>query len=63
MYYGTQQQKQGNRNTLILDIPGLGPGIKFRFPDCRLPVCGRCKKNYKTRDMCRNQGEHTDVPW
>lgn len=28
-----------------------------------LPVCTKCKKNYKTRDICRMKLEHTDVPW
>lgn len=56
-------QKSSLRNVLRLNVPGLTKDLQVRFPDCRLPVCGRCKKNYKTRDMCRSQGEHTDLPW
>lgn len=63
MYHGAQNQRPSVRNTLFLDIPGFTSNLHVRFPDCRLPVCGRCKKNYKTRDMCRTQGEHTDLPW
>lgn len=58
-----QQPRPSARNTLYLDIPGLSSSLKVRFPECRLPVCGKCKKNYKTRDMCRTQGEHTALPW
>lgn len=28
-----------------------------------LPVCAKCKKNYKTRDHCRIKYGHTAVPW
>lgn len=63
MYHATQGIRPSVRNTLYLDIPGFTSNLHVRFPDCRLPVCGRCKKNYKTRDMCRTQGEHTDLPW
>lgn len=63
MYHGPHRLRPSVRNTLYLDIPGFTSNLHVRFPDCRLPVCGRCKKNYKTRDMCRTQGEHTDLPW
>lgn len=63
MYHTSQTPKSSTRNTLNLDVPGLTSNLSIRFPDCRLPVCGRCKKNYKTRDMCRTQGEHTELPW
>ena len=28
-----------------------------------LPVCAKCKRNYKTRDNCRIKFGHNDVPW
>jgi len=28
-----------------------------------LPVCDKCKRHYKTRDICRIKHGHTDVPW
>lgn len=63
MYMGGQQQRTCTRNTLNFRIPGFAPPLQVRFPEGRLPVCVKCKKNYKTRDMCRNQSEHTDLPW
>lgn len=64
MYHELQNPKPSSCYTLNLDIPGLTTNLSVRFPDGRLPVCGRCKKNYKTRDMCRgSQGEHTALPW
>mmetsp|Transcript_11219 Transcript_11219/g.16071 ORF Transcript_11219/g.16071 Transcript_11219/m.16071 type:complete len:307 (-) Transcript_11219:49-969(-) len=29
----------------------------------QLPVCAKCKRHYKTRDICRIKFGHTDVPW
>ena len=37
--------------------------LAVRFPPQRLPVCARCKKNYRTRDSCRIKGKHTNLPW
>jgi len=48
---------------LNLEIPGFPSVLQVCFPEGRLPVCARCKKNYKTRDMCRSRSEHTDLPW
>jgi len=50
-------------NILTTLIPGLNRPINIQFPDGKLPVCQRCKKIYKTRDLCRVRGGHTDVPW
>jgi len=44
-------------------IPGLQQTIDIPFPDRKLPVCKRCKKIYKTRELCRVRDGHTDVPW
>lgn len=35
----------------------------MKFPDSRLAVCAKCKKNFKTRDMCRVRNTHTSAPW
>lgn len=35
----------------------------MKFPDGRLAVCEKCKKNFKTRDMCRVRSGHTSPPW
>lgn len=63
MYVGRVQQRTSTRNTINLKIPGFAPTLQVSFPEGRLPVCEKCKKNYKTRDMCRTQAEHTDLPW
>ena len=35
----------------------------FASKDQRLAVCHKCKKNYKTREMCRVRNGHTIEPW
>lgn len=49
-------------DNLILHPPGLRP-ISLPFHDKKLPVCLTCKRNYKTREICRTRDEHTDLPW
>mmetsp|Transcript_17094 Transcript_17094/g.22187 ORF Transcript_17094/g.22187 Transcript_17094/m.22187 type:complete len:446 (-) Transcript_17094:66-1403(-) len=53
----------GIGNTLQFSLPGFPQPLRVKFPDYRLPVCEKCKKNYKTREMCRNRNGHTDLPW
>jgi len=50
-------------NVLSFTPPGFKQVLNVKFPDCRLAVCERCKKNYKTRDMCRVKNGHTSEPW
>ena len=50
-------------NILNFQIPGLKVPINIPFPAGKLPVCERCKKNYKTRELCRVRDGHTDLPW
>ena len=50
-------------NTLKLQIPGLNKPIDIPFPAGKLAVCEQCKKNYKTRMVCRVRDRHTDLPW
>lgn len=50
-------------NILRYTIPGLTNPIDIPFPDRKLPVCKRCKKIYKTRELCRVRDGHTAVPW
>ncbi len=50
-------------NVLTYTIPGLKRSIDIPFPDRKLPVCKRCKKIYKTRELCRIRDGHTDIPW
>ena len=50
-------------NILKYTLPGLQNEIEIPFPDRKLPVCARCKKIYKSRDLCRIRDGHTDVAW
>lgn len=43
--------------------PGFTYSIDIPFPGRVLPVCQRCKKNYKTREHCRSKEGHTSLPW
>ena len=57
------RNKQRKGNILKYTIPGLQKEIDIPFPDRKLPVCTRCKKIYKTRELCRVRDGHTDVAW
>jgi len=59
----TSSLLNANGNLLIFRPPGFHQKLSVQFPDCRLPVCYRCKKNYKTRDTCRLRNRHTELPW
>mmetsp|Transcript_43303 Transcript_43303/g.79258 ORF Transcript_43303/g.79258 Transcript_43303/m.79258 type:complete len:434 (+) Transcript_43303:90-1391(+) len=37
--------------------------ITVHFPPQRLPVCEKCKRNYKARDICRVKWGHAGLPW
>lgn len=50
-------------NTLTTTLPGFTNPVSLPFPEKCLPVCIRCKKNYKTRELCRVRDGHTDRPW
>lgn len=58
---------QGNVNSfgnvLSFTPPGFNQALNVKFPDSRLPVCVACKKNFKTKDMCRVRNLHTNPPW
>uniref|UniRef100_A0A6S8TVQ0 Uncharacterized protein n=1 Tax=Chaetoceros debilis TaxID=122233 RepID=A0A6S8TVQ0_9STRA len=43
--------------------PGFNYPVDIPFPGRVLPVCARCKKNYKTREHCRSKEGHTGLPW
>eukprot|EP00531_Pseudo-nitzschia_arenysensis_P018177 CAMPEP_0116129188 /NCGR_PEP_ID=MMETSP0329-20121206/7795_1 /TAXON_ID=697910 /ORGANISM="Pseudo-nitzschia arenysensis, Strain B593" /LENGTH=583 /DNA_ID=CAMNT_0003623447 /DNA_START=82 /DNA_END=1833 /DNA_ORIENTATION=+ len=50
-------------NVLTFTPPGFKQSLNVKFPDARLPVCVSCKKNFKTKDMCRVRNLHTRPPW
>ena len=51
------------QNILTFTPPGFKQSLNVKFPDSRLAVCEKCKKNFKTRDMCRVRNTHTTAPW
>ena len=51
------------QNILTFTPPGFKQSLNVKFPDSRLAVCEKCKKNFKTKDMCRVRNTHTDPPW
>ena len=51
------------QNILTFTPPGFPQALKVKFPDSRLAVCEKCKKNFKTRDVCRVRNNHNDAPW
>jgi hypothetical protein len=61
--YSSYSNQRKNSNVLRLTPPGFKHPIDVQFPPRCLPVCGRCKKNFKTREHCRGRDCHTDLPW
>jgi len=59
----SQLRQSHIEDTLMLKPPGIKHPIKFPFPDRKLPVCETCKRNYKTRELCRTRDGHTSLPW
>jgi hypothetical protein len=43
--------------------PGMPRAFDVPFPPRKLPVCVRCKKNYRSRELCRQRDEHRALPW
>ena len=43
--------------------PGFPRAFDVPFPERRLPVCDRCKRNFKSRDLCRKRDGHRSLPW
>lgn len=62
-YYEIDTGTQTKGSVLSFIPPGFRQSIDVTFPEARLPVCDRCKKHYKTRDMCRIRHGHTSLPW
>lgn len=56
-------QATSHGNILTFTPPGFKQSLNIKFPDSRLAVCEKCKKNFKTRDMCRVRNTHTSPPW
>lgn len=42
---------------------GMPRAFDVPFVERRLPVCDRCKKNFKSRELCRKRDGHKALPW
>jgi hypothetical protein len=58
-----KKKKSGKTNTLICSVPGLWNPIEVPFEARKLPVCKKCKKIFKTRQLCRVRDGHNTLPW
>jgi len=63
MYSHYFSKPKKNANLLRLTLPGFTNPIDVPFQGKMLPVCTRCKKNYKTREHCRAKECHYGLPW
>ena len=51
------------QNVLRFTPPGFPCSMEVVFPGRLLPVCEKCKSNFKTREHCRSRECHTSLPW
>mmetsp|Transcript_21466 Transcript_21466/g.26335 ORF Transcript_21466/g.26335 Transcript_21466/m.26335 type:complete len:500 (-) Transcript_21466:248-1747(-) len=65
MVYTSKKNKAKNKKNNVINclVPGLKNMMEIPFPVRKLPVCTKCKKIYKTRQLCRVRDGHTDLPW
>jgi len=57
------QEKKGKIHFCTIHPEGMPLPFDVPFPERRLPVCDRCKKNFKSRDLCRKRDGHKALPW
>jgi len=63
MYAGYLSGGAKRGTALRFTPPGFKHAVDIPFPGRVLPVCARCKKNYKTREHCRTKEQHHTLPW
>ena len=63
MYAGYLNGGAKRGTALRFTPPGFKHAVDIPFPGRVLPVCARCKKNYKTREHCRTKEQHHTLPW
>lgn len=62
-------QENGNKKSndgivyCTVYLPGLPQPFDVPFPSRKLPVCLQCKKNYRSRELCRQRDDHRALPW
>jgi hypothetical protein len=56
-------KKADSTQSCTVHLPYLPQPFDVPFPVRTLPVCLRCKKNYRSRELCRQRDEHKALPW
>lgn len=66
----TQKKRKSRKSSLAstwftyLILPGITHPLRIRFPRGKLPVCVKCKGQFKTRKYCREPPRnHRSLPW
>eukprot|EP00956_Cyclotella_meneghiniana_P043898 scaffold293325_cov132-Cyclotella_meneghiniana.AAC.1 len=60
---GKKGKESSEVHVITLHPRGMPRPFDIPFPMRRLPVCDKCKKNYKSRDLCRTRDNHKTLPW
>lgn len=56
-------EKKSKVHYCTIHPEGMPRAFDVPFVERRLPVCDRCKKNFKSRDLCRKRDGHKALPW
>jgi len=56
-------KKVGGTQVCTVFPPGMPRAFDVPYPERKLPVCVRCKKNYRSRELCRQRDQHKALPW
>jgi len=56
-------EKKSKVHYCTIHPEGMPRSFDVPFVERRLPVCDRCKKNFKSRDLCRKRDGHKALPW
>lgn len=57
------EKKVAGKQVATVHPPGMPRAFDVPFAERRLPVCDRCKKNFKSRELCRRRDGHKALPW
>lgn len=52
-----------NETSFNLHLPDLQKSVNVPFLRKMLPVCDKCKGQFKSRHLCREKKKHKNLPW
>lgn len=58
-----ENKKPVGKQVCTVHPQGMPRAFDVPFAERRLPVCDRCKKNFKSRELCRRRDGHKALPW